>query len=239
MLSYQQVIDVGLSPDAQTLQDRLAAATAALGFGLSGGTHIRGRLESGRAQVNAIFNTPPEFIEASRSAELGMADPFLNAMLASPGVHVYDEAYYRKAGADGLWDLISAYGYRHGLAVAIHEPAHAEMFTFGVDGPDALPAGASARLELQVNVQLLAMHAHEAAKRLWTLPPEVDLNAVTAEEVGALKWARDGVCVWVTGDKLVYSNPGLVAAQGRAARKLGGSGPAAVLTAIEGGLLDR
>lgn len=238
MLTYQHLIDIGLSPDDETLQARLTGAAAEMGFGLSGGTHIRGRLASRKATVHALFNAPPDFLEASRSAELGLADPFLNAMLATEGLHVYDEAYYRTAGADGLWDLISAFGYRHGMAISIHEPAHLEMFTFGVDGPDALPSVLGQRLELEANLRLLALHAHEAAKRLWTAPPAVDLNAVTPPEVEALKWARDGVCVWVTGDKLVYSNPGLVRSQRSAAKKLGGTGPSAVLKAIKGGMID-
>lgn len=239
MLNYQQLIDVGLSPDAETLQARLSAVAEKLGFGLSSATHIRGRLSSGRASVHAVFNTPPDFLEASRSTELGQRDPFLGAVLASPGCHAYDESFYRQAGADELWGLISAYGYKNGIAYSIHETSHLEVFSFGLDGTDRLPMDGARRLQLEASLMLVGLHAYEAAKRLWTAPPEVDLNAVTGEEISALNWARDGVCVWVAGDKLVYSNPGLVKAQARAARKLGTSGPGALLRAIEGGLIEK
>lgn len=238
MLAYQQIIEVGLSPDHETLQRRLVAASAALGFGLCGGTFIRGSLASGKAMVKAVGNTPAGFLEASRSLDTGLRDPLLTAMLGAPGCFTYDQLLYTGAGAADLWDNQAAFGYRAGMAVALHEAAHLEMFSFGVDGPDELPKGASALFGLEGQLRMLALHAHEAAKRLWTAPPRADLNAITAEEAGALKWARDGVCVWVTGDKLVYSNPGLVQAQRSAARKLGGGGPAAVLRAIKGGLID-
>lgn len=236
MLSYQHLLEIGLSPDAETLQARLVDAAAELGFGLSGGTHIIGRMGSGRETVHALFgNTPSGFLDASRSVDVGLQDPFLAAMLAKPGCHVYDEAFYRDAGADGLWDLISAYGYRHGMAISVHEQGH--LFTFGVDGPDGLPEAPDQRLQLQADLMLLTMHAHEAARRLWTPRPAVDLNAVTAPERAALQWAREGVSVWAAGGKLVYSNPGLAGLQRSVERKLG-AGPRAVLRAIEGGLID-
>lgn len=239
MLAYQEILNIGLAPDAETLQARLVDAAAGLGFGLSSATHIRGRLSSGKATVRAVFNTPPEFLADSRSADLGQQDPFLASVLAAPGCHAYDETFYRGAGADDLWGLISAHGYRHGMAIALHESSHAEVFSFGVDGPDALPTQVASRLALEAQLRLVAMHAHEAAKRLWTARAAPDLNAITAEETAALKWASDGMCVWVHGDKLVHSRPGLASAQRSAARKLGTSGPGAVLRAIEGGLISR
>jgi len=238
MLSYQQVIDVGLSPDADTLQARLVEAAAAMGFGLSAGALIRGRLASRRASVHSFGNPPAGFVEASKSLDLGLQDPLLTTMLAGSGLFTYDRSFYESAGAGELWENQAPFGYRAGMAVSVHEPSHAEVFTFGVDSPDQLPSSSSGRFGLEANLRLLALHAHEAAKRLWTAPPAVDLNAVTAEEVSALKWARDGVCVWVAGDKLVYSNPGLVKAQRSAASKLGTSGAGAVLRAIDGGLID-
>lgn len=239
MLTYQDMLDIGKAPDAAALQSRLVAASAQLGFGLSGGTLIRGLLGSGKETVHALGNPPNGFAEAQRSLDLGLRDPLLTAMRASEGCHVYDEAFYIRAGERDLWDLLDCFGYRHGMAISIHEHSHLEMFSFGVDGPDALPSTPGARLELEGSLRLMALHAHAAAQRLWTPPPAVELGAVTAKEVEALRWAMDGVSVWHTGNLLVYSNPGLARAQQSAARKLGArTGPQAVLRAIEGGLID-
>lgn len=241
MLTYQHFLDVGLAPDVDALQASLVAAVEAMGFGLLGGTLIRGRLSSGKAMVRALGVPPAGFLEASRSLDVGLRDPLLTAMQARPGCFTYDQAFYVDAGAGDLWDHQAAFGYRAGMAVAVHEYSHLELFSLGVDGPDPLPTDPAARLTLEANVRLLAAHAHDAAKRLWTPPPPaVDPGRLTGGELDGLRWARDGVAVWVTGDKLVYSNPGLAQQQRSAARKLGGgSGPAAVLRAIDGGLLDR
>lgn len=240
MLTYDALLDIGLSPDAETLQSRLVAAAAALGFGLSGGTLIRGRLGSGRELVRALGNPPDGFADVQRSTELACKDPLVAAMLAKQGCHTYDQALYLRAGLHDLWDVLSSFGYRHGMAISVHEHSHQEMFSFGVDGPDALPASQAARYELEGSLRLITLHAHEAAKRLWTPPSTVDLNAVKPAEVEALRWAADAVSVWYTRGVTVISHPGRQQAEHSAARKLGAkAGPQAVLRAIEGGLIDR
>ena len=240
MLSYQDVLDIGLSPDVDALQARLVAAAAGLGFGLSGGTLIRGRLSSGKAMVRALGNPPDGFAEVQRSTALAQKDPLVTAMLVKDGCHTYDQALYLGAGLHDLWDVLSSFGYRHGMAISIHEPAHLEMFSFGVDSPDPLPSTPAARFELEGSLRLVALYAHEAAKRLWTPPSTVDLNAVTPQEVQALQWAADAVSVWHTRGMTVISHPGREQAQQSAARKLGATSKSqAVLRAIQGGLIDR
>lgn len=238
MLSYQDLVDIGLSPDAQTLQDRLVAAVGQLGFGLSAGALIRGRLASRKASVHSFGNPPPGFIEASKSLDIGLRDPLLTAMMARPGVFTYDQQLYANAGAGELWELQAPFGYRNGMAIAIHEPSHAEVFFFGVDSPDALPSDQAERRRLEGTLRVMALHAQSAALRLHTPAGATDLNAVTKDEIESLRWAADGQSVWMTGDKVVITNRG--AAQARATSKLGAcSTPMAVLRAIEGGLIDR
>jgi hypothetical protein len=240
MLGFQDLLDIGLSPDADTLQARLVSASAQLGFGLSAGVLIRGRLTSGRAAVHSFGNPPAGFLESSKSLDDGLKDPFLSSLLAGPGVAFYDQGLYERAGVGCLWDHQAAFGYRHGMAVSMHESSHAEMFSFGVDGPDAIPINAPERYRLEGSLRLVALHAHSAAKRLFTPAPLVDLNALDHEEVEALKWAADAQVVQLRGDKVVITNPNRTRAQRTAAQKLAAtSGPMAVLRAIEGGLIER
>jgi len=234
MLAYQDLLDIGLSPDAETLQARLVAAAAQLGFGLSGGTLIRGRL-SGKGAVHSFGNPPDAYLETFKSRDLCMKDPLLSAMLAQPGCYVYDQAFYLGAGAISMWDNQAAFGYHQGMAISMHEFSHQEIFSFGVDGPDALPTSPKARLQLEGSLRLIAMHAHEAAKRLFTPAATVDPGQFTAPEREALRWAADAEVVSKRGDMLVISHPGR-----SAARKLGAkTGPQAVLRAIDGGLIER
>lgn len=236
-MNYQDLLDIGLSPDAETLQARLVAAVAELGFGLSGGTLIRGRLASRKASVHGFGNYPAAFVEAARSLDVGLRDPLLTAMEARQGCYLYDQAFYVQAGAGELWENQAPFGYRYGMAIALHEFSHAEMFSFGVDSPDPIATCKVERLKLEGHLRLVALHAHSAAKRLHTPPPTVDLNTVTLDEVESLRWAADAQSVWLHGDKVIVTNHG--ANQRRAAAKLGASSvPSAVLRAIEGGLLD-
>lgn len=240
MLSYEDVLNIGLSPDADALQAQLVDAAAKLGFGLSAGALVRGRLASRKAAVHSFGNPPAAFVEASRSLDDGLQDPLLTAMLAGPDCYTYDQAFYVRAGAGLLWEHQAPFGYRRGMAVSLHERSHAEVFFFGVDGPDALPVQPAARASLEGQLRLLSLHAHEAAKRLWTPAPSVDLNAVGADEVEALRWAADAVSVWHTRGVAVISHPGREDSERRAVRKLGASSRSqAVLRAIEGGLIDR
>lgn len=240
MLNYQDLLDIGLSPDKEALQARLVAAVARLGFGLSGGTFIRGRLASGKAQVVALGNPPDEFVEASRSLDLGLKDPLLTAMMAKQGCYTYDEAFYTRSGAGDLWGLLDAFGYRHGMAISLHEFSHMEMFSFGVDGPDALPTSPNARFQLEGALRLLALHAQEAVQRIYTPPATLDPGQITKPELEALRWAADATVVSKQGDLLVITKPGQAQHQRSAAGKLGAkSRSQAVLRAIDGGLIDR
>lgn len=238
MLCYQDLLDIGLSPDAETLQARLVAAVATLGFGLSGGTLVRGRLASGKALRRAFGNHPEAYIATASSLDVGLRDPLLSALEARQGCYVYDQAFYADAGAGDIWDNQAPFGYRHGMAVSIHEFSHAEMFCFGVDSPDPIAADPGERFRLQGHLHMIALHAQSAARRLHTPAPSVDLNTVTKQEVESLKWAADAQSVWLTRGKVVITNLG--AAQRRAAAKVGASStPMALLRAIEGGLIDR
>ncbi|HEY1129177.1 MAG TPA: autoinducer binding domain-containing protein [Roseateles sp.] len=236
MLTYQDLVDVGQSPDAETLQSRLVKAARQLGYGLSGGTLIRGRLASGKALVRSFGNHPDAFAESFKSFDLSIRDPLLTAMQATQGCHVYDQGFYVASGAGELWELIAPHGYRHGMAISIHEFSHAETFCFGVDSLDPIPNGVE-RLRLQSHLQLLAQHAHAAAKRIHLPSPAVDLNAVTKGEVEALKWAADAQSVSLRRGRVVIASQGQV--QGKVMAKLQAtSAPMAVLRAIEGGLID-
>lgn len=239
MLNYQDLLDLGLSPDLDTLQARLVSAVGQLGFGISAGALIRGRLASRKASVHSFGNPPAGFVEASKSLEVGLRDPLLTAMLAGPGCFAYDQDFYAQAGAGELWEHQAPFGYRAGLAMSIHEPAHAEVFFFGVDSPDPLPRDAAALAQLSGSLQVIGLNIQAAVQRLYTPVLDADLNALNGEEVAALKWAADGQAYWLRGDRLVVSNPGLVKAQRSAVKKLGESkGQAALLKAIKGGLID-
>lgn len=240
MLSYPDVLEIGLAADQASFERLLVRAAGELGFGLAAGVMVRGRFGSRGAVVRPFGNTPAAFVEASRTVDIAARDPVLTDLLGRPGVVTYDQGLYASRGASDLWDWQAPYGYREGMAVAMHQAARSEVFTFGVDG-SAVPHDTERRLRLEAELRLICMHAQSAAQRLY-FPSTVQVEAAALDrnELEALKWAKDGVSVWVTGDKLRISNKGVEQLLDSAQRKLGAATrSAAVLRAIEGGKIDR
>lgn len=238
VLTHQDLLDIGLAPDAQTFERLLVRAASELGYGLAAGVLVRGRFSSGRAAVRPFGNTPSAFVEASRTLDIAVRDPLLTQLLARPGVVAYDQRFYVDGSAAELWDVQAEFGYHEGMAVSMHQHAHGEVFTFGVDG-QTLPTTRDGRLRLEADLRLLCSFAQEPAQRLY-FPEVAEAKAqLGPQELEALKWAADGVAVWFTADKLRISDMGAERLLESAQRKLGAaSRSGAVLKAIKGGLFE-
>lgn len=238
MVDYQQLIDVGLSPDRQTLTERVVTLAEALGFGLTSGVLIRGRFGSPNALVESFGNPPAAYGEASRSLEDGLRDPVMTRLLAGPGHMTYGQDLYVTAGAIDLWDCQAAFGYKHGMSMSIHSPAHAEAFLFGVDRPDVLPTDAAEFFRLQATLQMIALHAQEAMNRILETTPQRQGCDLTAQEVHALQ--RVAATVYAKRGNLVGISQVMSADLQIAMRKLKAQSlPGAILRAVDGGFIDR
>lgn len=236
MLSYALLLDLGLSPDVPTLVRRTVALAEQMGFGLASGVLVRGRMGTPSASVHAFGNPPEGYADSMYSVGDGQRDPLLAQLLQRPGHAAYDQALYVKTGAADLWDCQAAFGFRAGLAVSLHQPAHGEAFLLGVDGVDALPAGAQ-RLRAQAALQMLAMHAQAAASRILAEragAPAPDLGQAeraALKAAGATLLARRGQLVSVSK----VADPALRSA----VQKLGArSMTDAVLRCVDGGLIQ-
>lgn len=164
-MDYHAILELGLSADLDTLTKRTIALAATMGFGLCSGVLIRGRFGSPNAHMQAFGNPPSGYEEAVASMPDGLRDPLLGALLARPGHVTYDQDFYTAHGAGDLWEAQAPYGFRRGLAVALHQTSHAEAFLLGFDGPDALPGGNQSLLQLG-QLQMIAMHAQAAMARI-------------------------------------------------------------------------
>lgn len=235
MLDYRRLIELGLSPDIETLSARAVAVAQLLGFGLCSGVLIRGRFGAASASIQSFGNPPEAFLESSRSLDDGLRDPLLARLLSRPGHASYGQALYVEAGVADLWDCQAAYGYRNGLSVSAHHPSLGEAFLFGIDSPDALPEKPAKLLELQAPLQMIAAHAESALRRLVLTSTQVELEpaeCAVVQTVGANMYTQRGSLFLVER----ISSPAFASA----ARKLGGrSVTDVVLRAIDGGLIDR
>lgn len=238
MLTQQQLLDLGLAPDKASLRQHLTRAAHELGFGLFSAALIRGDMKSGRAGIEVVSNPPEAYVDAANSLSDALRDPVMTALRRSVQPVLYDQSTYTSAGVADLWDMQSPFGYRCGVASAVHEPSHMESFMLGFDRPDALPADLVGRIRMTAAVQMVTVHALAAMQRLCT-PQSSGSPVIDDDELEVLRWAKDAYSVSQIGDKLLISTVEVQHRQRSAARKLGASSvQGAVLRCIEGGLID-
>lgn len=239
MLSLQQLQDLGLASDLDSLNRHLVAAAEQLGFGLVLAVLVRGSLDSGRAWVKSIGNTPAGFLEAQHSLDDTLRDPVTSALQRSIQPVVYDQATYVDAGVADLWDAQAPFDYRCGVACSVHESSHAESFMLGIDRSAPVPTDPVERMRLVAGTLMLTVHAQAAMQRLLTPQPSGAPVALDAPELETLRWAKDGYTAQQIGDRLLITSANVQRHQRSAARKLGASSvPGSVLRCIQGGLID-
>lgn len=189
-------------------------------------------------QFISIGNTPQAYLEASRDPTASARDP-VNRRLRSLSVpFIYDQDLYASTGAGDLWETQAAFGYKTGVAVALHLPDF-RHFLLGVDRDIALPREEHHLSRLMADLQLLAVHAQSAASTL--LIPDEDEEEppkLTPRELEVLRWTMAGKSAWAVGEILGVTEHAVNFHMRSIFRKLGVSSKHhAVLKAVRFGLI--
>lgn len=151
---------------------------------------------------------------------------------------VWDQATYLRQGAVDLWEEQAAFGYRTGIALALHLP-EGRHFMLGVDRDQPLPKEPQDLTRMVADLQLFAVHAQDTALRLF-VPADrlVDRPSLTPRELEALRWTMEGKTAWEVGSILGISERTAVLHIQNAMRKLGSVNKhQAVLKALRLGLI--
>jgi DNA-binding CsgD family transcriptional regulator len=151
---------------------------------------------------------------------------------------IWNQDTYVSAGLGEKWESQARYGYRTGIALALHLPEGRHFF-MGVDRDQALPPSPGEVTRLVADLQLFAVHALDAAQRvLLPAPPEVDMPSLTPRELESLRWTMEGKTAWEVGSILGISERTAVLHVNNATHKLGCVNKhQAVLRAIRLGLI--
>lgn len=182
--------------DVRTPQEFLKALVSVaerMDFGFVGGVLVIERPQR-RYSSAVLGNFPDGYEDIFRDVPSSQRDPVLGTIMRSPTPIVWDQQTYVDADAADLWEAQAPFGYRTGLAVALHLPG-ARHFLLGLDRYQPLPSSDNQMTRLLGDVQLLAVHAQEAAVRLLTplaqpvFSPPV---ALTPSEVEVLRWVMAG-----------------------------------------------
>ena len=188
--------------------------------------------------VVSVDNTPQAYNDAFFDARRNRSDPVIQHCRQQSVPIVWDQQTYLEQGLGELWEQQAQFGYRTGIAMALHLP-EGRHFVLGVDRDQSLPADAGELQRLVADLQLFAVHAQEAAMRLLLpTPARTDRPALTPRELEALRWTMEGKTAWELGRILGISERTAVLHLNNAMHKLGcASKHQAVLKALRLGLI--
>jgi DNA-binding CsgD family transcriptional regulator len=198
--------DVAEASDIETFESRLVRFANDLGFGIISGALV---VEHGAGRVSTFHlgNTPEAFQSTFQSTDVGKRDPVMRRLKRLSAPFVYDQATYVNEEAADLWEMQALFGYKTGIAMALHMPG-GKHFVMGVDRDQPLPGDDVAVTRMMADLQLLAVHAQETAVRLLVPHPTGDvqyLPRLTAREIEILKWTAEGKSGWAVAQILNIS----------------------------------
>lgn len=199
----QRYIEISQSHDIATLEARLVKMAEELGFPLVSAAVVVEPAGAGRGQFFTLSNTPAEFKQVAADPRRGQRDPVNQRLRQLSVPFIYDQSLYVEAGAGDLWEQQAPFGYRNGVAVALHLP-NGQHFLLGVDRDTALPSDGGELVRMMADLQLLAVHVQGPALNL-LVPKDPALPELTPKEGEILKWTMVGKSAWDVGQILGMS----------------------------------
>ncbi|MBK6790138.1 MAG: autoinducer binding domain-containing protein [Betaproteobacteria bacterium] len=130
----------------------------------------------GKSEFINIDNTPADYGEPYADPTYYRRDPVMQHCKRQSVPIIWNQETYVEHGAADLWEQQATYGYRTGIAMALHLP-EGKHFLLGVDRDQPLPADPEELQRLVADLQLFAVHAQDAAMRL-LVPPRNSPNAL-------------------------------------------------------------
>jgi DNA-binding CsgD family transcriptional regulator len=209
-----------------------------LGFDTVSATAIVDRPDVGSEFV-AVHNTPLAFEQTFEDLGVGRRDPVMQHCKRQTVPIVWSQKTYLDRGSIDLWDAQAQFGYRNGIAMALHLPEGRHFF-LGVDRDQELPRDQGQLTRMVADLQLFAVHAQDTAMRVLiseALQPE--RPALTPRELDVLRWTMDGKTAWEVGQLLSIAERTTVQHLQNAMKKLQcNSKHQAVLKALRLGLIN-
>lgn len=201
-MNLQRYEQVSQAADFASFRQGLIDFANDLDFGLiSGVLAVERRGPGAKTEFFSVGNTPAEFLAAQVNPENAKRDPVHRHVMTNAAPLIYDQRLYADAGAGDLWEMQAPFGYRTGLAVSVHMPGY-RRFLLGVDRNEALPSDPIRLNRMIADLQLLAVHAQDAAARL--LVP-LKVPRLPQRQLEILRLTMEGKSAWVVGSLLGIS----------------------------------
>lgn len=206
MTSLQRYFDVSEASDIPVLEGQLVTFANQMDFPLVNAVFVVDKPGAKNGPlVTFIGNTPDAYKQHQLDPALTKRDPVSKRMKALSVPFIYDQSLYVSEGAGPAWEHQAHFGFKTGIAVALHLPGH-KHFLLGVDRDRPLPSNESRLIRLMADLQLLAVHAQSAAARLFSLDEGTErFSKFTPRENEVLKWCMEGKSTWQTAQILSIS----------------------------------
>jgi DNA-binding CsgD family transcriptional regulator len=185
-------------------QSEVVTFTKKLGFETVSATVVIDHL-LGEAEFITVDNTPNAYREAFLNRENWRMDPVMQHCKRNSMPIIWDRKTYVEKGLVDKWEEQARFGYRHGIAMALHLPEGRHFF-LGVDRDQPVPPDPGEITRLVADLQLFAVHAQDAALRILTPGPAAPgAPSLTPRELETLRWTMEGKTAWEVGNLLGIS----------------------------------
>jgi DNA-binding CsgD family transcriptional regulator len=204
-MNLQRYEQVSQASDLTSFRQGLIDFANDLDFGLVVGVlAIEHRGPGAKPEYISIGNTPQQFLEASRNPDNAKRDPVHQRLMRQSTPLIYDQDFYVNADAGDLWEVHAPFGYRTGIAVGVHMPGYRRLL-LGVDRESPLPKDPIKLNRMIADLQLLAVHAQDAAARLLVSKQHDARPKLPPRQLEILKLSMEGKSAWVVGSLLGIS----------------------------------
>lgn len=192
----------------------------------------------GDSEFITVDNTPMAFQNVFAGTGSGRRDPVMQHCKRNSVPIIWGQSTYLANDAIDIWETQAPFGYRNGIAMALHLP-EGRHFTLGVDRDQALPTDSNELTRMVAELQLFAVHAQDTAMRvLVSAPLQPERPALRPRELEILRWTMDGKTAWEVAAVLALTERTVVMHLQNAMEKLGcTSKHQAVLKALRLGLI--
>jgi DNA-binding CsgD family transcriptional regulator len=187
--------------DREELRGEMVGFAQNLGFKTISATIVVDHLMDD-SEFITLDNTPEDFNATYDDRANWKRDPVMQYCRHHSVPIIWDQTTYVDVGQGDIWEEQARFGYRSGIALALHLP-QGQHFLIGVDRDLSLPANTNELTRMVADLQLFAVHAQESASRL-LLPsaPPVQTPSLTGRELESLRWTMEGKTAWEVGNIL-------------------------------------
>ena len=176
---------------------------------------------SAKSEFITVDNTPRRYKEFVHNRGNWRRDPVMQHCKRNSMPIIWDQGTYSREGQGDKWEEQARFGYRHGIAMALHMPEGRHFF-LGVDRDQPIPQDPAEATRLVADLQLFAVHAQDAALRILTPALSAPGSpSLTPRELETLRWTMEGKTAWEVGNVLGISERTAALHVNNATHKLG------------------